>query len=220
MVAKGKEPAQRDGTYPFTPVTVVHQLPANQNEESEEKAEKTPSIQQVRKELDEAIRQNEESERKAAEYLDRLQRLQADMENLQKATRRQLEAVTKRASEKLLVNLLPILDAMQQAENIAYSGNSLPPDEVAVGLQMLRKQLIEILSSEGLEEIPTVGYPLDPERHEVVSYIETDDEPENIIVEEVRKGYVLNGKAIRPSLVVVSKMRLREDKPVEGSAAN
>lgn len=202
------------------PVTVVHQLPANQNEEPKAKVEKTPSIQQIRKELDEAVRQKDESERKSVDYFERLQRLQADMENLQKVTRRQLDAVTKQASERLLVSLLPILDAMHQAEMIAHSGNSLPPDEIAVGLQMLRKQLVEILSSEGLEEIPTVGRLLDPELHEVVSYIETDNEPENTIVEEVRKGYLLNGKVIRPSLVVVSKMRTPEDKPVEGSAEN
>jgi molecular chaperone GrpE len=201
-------------------VTVVHELPANQNEEPKAKVEKTPSIQQIRKELDEAVRQKDESERKSADYFERLQRLQADMENLQKVTKRQLDAVTKQASERLLVSLLPILDAMQQAEMIAHSGNSLPPDEIAVGLQMLRKQLVEILSSEGLEEIPTVGRLLDPELHEVVSYIETDNEPENTIVEEVRNGYLLNGKVIRPSLVVVSKMRAPEDKPVEGSAEN
>ncbi len=190
-------------------------MPANQEDESKQKPEKSPSIQQIRKEIDEAVRQRDESEKKAADYLDRLQRLQADLENLQKVTKRHLDAATKQASEKLLVNLLPILDAMQQAEKIAQSGNSLPPDEIAVGLQMLRKQLFEILSSEGLEEIPTVGRALDPELHEVVSYVETDDEPDNLIVEEVRKGYLLNGKVIRPSLVVVSKARASEGGPVE-----
>ncbi len=195
-------------------------MPANLNEEPKAKTEKPPSIQQLRNELDEAVRQREQNEKKAAEYLDRLQRLQADMENLQKVAKRQLDNVTKQASEKLLVNLLPILDAMQQAENIAHSGNSLPPEEIAVGLGMLRKQLVEILSTEGLEEIPAVGRPLNPELHEVVGYVETDDEPENTIVEEVRKGYLLNGKVIRPSLVVVSKTRTAKDRPVEGSAAN
>ncbi len=217
---KRKKTCVENASYPSTPLAVVPQLPANLNEEPKAKAEKTPSIQQLRNELDEAIRQREQNEKKAAEYLDRLQRLQADMENLQKVTKRQLDNVTKQASEKLLVSLLPILDAMQQAENIAHSGNSLPPDEIAVGLEMLRKQLFEILSTEGLEEIPAVGRFLNPELHEVVSYMETDDEPENTIVEEVRKGYLLNGKVIRPSLVVVSKARTAEDRPVEGSAEN
>ncbi len=201
------------------PSAVVRQL-SNESSKPQSEAEKPPSYQQILKELDQVAKQKEQSEKKAAEYLDRFQRLQADMENLQKVTKRQLDNVTKQASEKLLVNLLPILDAMQQADNIARSGNSLPPDEIAVGLEMLRKQLIEILSAEGLEEIPALGRPLNPDLHEVVSYMETEDEPENTIVEEVRKGYLLNGKVIRPSLVVVSKPRTAEDRPAEGSGAN
>jgi len=70
---------------------------------------------------------------------------------------------------------------------------------------MLQKQLAEVLESEGLEEIPAEGKPLDPELHEVVSYVETNESPENTVLEEVRKGYTLNDKVIRTSLVVVSK---------------
>jgi molecular chaperone GrpE len=174
-------------------------------------------LEQIRNELDETARQREDSEKKAAEYLDRLKRLQAEMENLQKITRRQVEAVTSQASERLLVKLLPSLDALQQAVKAATSGNSLPPDEIAVGLRMLQQQLTEVLRTEGLEEIAAVGFTLDPERHEVVSYVETDDKPENIVVEEVRKGYMLNGKVIRPSLVVVSK---RTQGEVEGRSVD
>jgi len=160
----------------------------------------------VQDELLEAVRQKQESERKAAEYLDRLKRLQAEMENVQKITRRQVREVTSQASERLLSKLLPSLDALQQAVNVVTSGNSLLPDETAVGLKILQKQLTEVLQSEGLEEISAVGKRLDPELHEVVSYVETDEKPENTVVEEIRRGYTLNGKVLRPSLVVVSKI--------------
>jgi molecular chaperone GrpE len=76
---------------------------------------------------------------------------------------------------------------------------------------MLLKQLLEVLKGEGLEEIPAVGELLNPERHEVVSSVENNDVPENTIVEEVRRGYLLNGKVIRPSLVVVSKPKRAEE---------
>jgi len=165
----------------------------------------------VQDELLEAVRQKQESERKAAEYLDRLKRLQADMENVQKITRRQVQEVTSQASERLLAKLLPSLDSLQQAVNVATSGNPLLPEETAVGLRMLQKQLTEVLQSEGLEEIVAVGKPLDPELHEVVSYVETDEKPENTVVEEIRRGYTLNGKVIRPSLVVVSKIPAKTD---------
>ncbi len=147
------------------------------------------------------------SERKASEYLERLQRLQADMENLQRITKRQVDTVTRQASGNLLVKLLPIVDSLQQATKITPSGNSMSPEEVSVGLRMLLKQLLEVLYGEGLEAIPAVGESLNPERHEVVSYTETDDVPENTIVEEIRTGYLLNGKVIRPSLVVVSRAK-------------
>ncbi|HMK84117.1 MAG TPA: nucleotide exchange factor GrpE [Candidatus Bathyarchaeia archaeon] len=163
-------------------------------------------IEQFRAQLEELDKARRDSEKKAAEYFDKLQRLQADMENLQKITNRKLESVTRRASEGLVLKLLPILDAMQQAGSFAHSGKSLSTEEIAVGLGMLQKQLTDVLRSEGLEEIHAVGQHLDPERHEVVSYVEKDDQ-DDIVTEEVRRGYLLNGKVIRPSLVIVSKRR-------------
>jgi len=170
-----------------------------------EEEEPKDKIMELQKQLDDVVRQKAESEKKAADYLDRLKRLQADMENIQKITKRQLETVTSRASERLVLKLLPSLDALRQAVKIANSADSLPRDEIAVGLRMLQEQLAQVLQTEGLEEIPAEGEPLDPELHEVVSYVETDEKPENTVLEEVRRGYKLNGKVIRPSLVVVSK---------------
>ena len=186
---------------------------ASKTEQPEPPDEETQ--ENVQDELLEAVKQKQESERKAAEYLDRLKRLQAEMENVQKITRRQVQEVTLQASERLLTKLLPSLDALQQAVNAA-SGNSLLPDETAVGLRMLQKQLTEVLQSEGLEEIAAVGKPMDPELHEVVGYVESDQKPENIVVDEIRKGYTLNGKVIRPSLVVVSKIPKKTD-PTQAS---
>lgn len=162
-------------------------------------------LAQLEEKLQRAVKQRTESERKAADYLNKLQRLQADMENIQKITKRQVEVVTSQASERLLMKLLPSLDALRQAVKIAGSNDSLPRDEVAVGLKMLQEQLVQVLETEGLQEISAVGQPLNPELHEVVSYVETDKKPENMVLEEVRVGYKLNGRVIRPSLVVVSK---------------
>lgn len=168
----------------------------------------------------EVAKQKEQSERKAADYFDRLQRLQADMENLQKMAQRQVDTATKQASEKLLVKLLPILDTLQQAGDVVHESDTLPPDEVAVGLKMLYQQLTEVLGSEGLKEVPAIGQPLDPGLHEVVGYVEADDKAENTVVEEVRKGYFLNNKVIRPSLVIVSKRKGSEEGSVENENAN
>jgi molecular chaperone GrpE len=177
-------------------------------------------IDVFRSRTDELAKQKEQSEKKAAEYLARLQHLQADMENLQKMTKRQIDTVTKQASESLVSRLLPILDALQQAAKITHEGDSLPQEEISVGLKMLEKQLLEVLRGEGLEEIPAVGELLDPQRHEVVSSTETNDVPENTIVEEVRRGYLLNGKVIRTSLVVVSRPKPIDDQNSEEGASH
>jgi len=178
----------------------------NPDEEKErEHEDRKDRIDELQKQLQATIKERNENEKKAAEYLDRLKRLQADMENIQKIARRQVETVTSQASERLLLKLLPSIDALRQAVKIAGSADSLQQDEIVVGLKMLQKQLAEVLESEGLEEIEAEGKPLDPELHEVVSYVETDESPENTVLEEVRKGYTLNGKVIRTSLVVVSK---------------
>jgi molecular chaperone GrpE len=174
--------------------------------DSEGKSEQDiETIEKLEKRLQNVVKQKKESEKKAAEYLDKLQRLQADMENVQKIAKRQLDAATAQASQRILLKLLPTIDALRQAVKIASSNDSLPQDEVAVGLKMLQEQLTQVLETEGLEEIPAEGLSLDPELHEVVSYVETDEKPENLVLEEVRKGYKLNGRVIRPSLVVVSK---------------
>jgi len=202
-------------------------LPTDPRKEPSAKSDKPQSIQETHKQLDEVRRQlgevakeKEQSERKAAEYFDRLQRLQADMENLQKIAQRQVDTATKQASERLLVKLLPILDALQQAEQMVHESNTLPPDEIAVGLRMLQQQLTEVLASEGLKEIPAIGQPLDTELHEVVGYMESDEKPENTVVEEIRKGYSLNNMVIRPSLVIVSKRKSSEERSLENESAN
>jgi len=190
---------------------VTEETPKDLNVKSEDDQGQDP-LEQLQEALKDAIRQKSESEKKAAEYLSRLQRLQADMENVQKMTKRQVETVTLHATERLLLKLLPSLDALREAVKIAGSNDALPQDEIAVGLKMLQEQMYRVLETEGLEEIRAVGKPLDPAFHEVVSYVETEDVPENKVMEEVRKGYTLNGKVLRPSLVVVSK-KPKTDEP-------
>lgn len=189
-------------------------MPLEDDAKVESSENQEDSLEELRARLKELEKGNEASERKAAEYKDKLARLQADMENLQKITKRQVESVTKQASEGLIVKLLPILDSLHRAEEIAHSGNELQKlqtEEIAVGLTMLRKQLAEVLVAEGLEEIPAVGHELDPALHEVVSYIETDAAPENTVAEEIRKGYILNGRVIRTSLVTVNRRKNAKD---------
>jgi len=201
---------------------VICELPVERTKEQKHtQTEKTLDfIEQFRSQMDELAKQKEQSDKKAAEYLDRLRHLQAEMENLQKMTKRQVDSVTRQASEGVLLKLMPILDALQQATKISRTEHSLSTEEISVGLKMLFKQLLEVMKSEGLTEIPAQGELLNPQRHEVVSFIETNDVPENTVMEEVRKGYLLNGKVIRPSLVVVSKPKPSRDQEIGEAESN
>jgi molecular chaperone GrpE len=193
-------------------------MPSEKNPQTKPLENQEKAFEELHSHVEELEKAKKASDRKSAEYKDQLARLQADMENLQKITKRQVESVTKQASESLVMKLLPVLDSLYTAEEVAHSGKALPAEEIAVGLGLLRKQIAEVLGAEGLAEIPAIGHVLDPELHEAVSYVETDDAPENTVAEEIRKGYVLNGKVIRTSLVVVNKPKSSQNGPQEAGS--
>jgi len=140
---------------------------------------------------------------RADEYLNRLKYLQADFENYQKRVKREQEELVKRGSEQLIVKLLGVVDDLERA--IEASKSSSDKEVLVSGVEMVLKQLQASLAEEGLSQIEAVGKPLDPELHEAIATVETDQYPENIIVRVLRKGYSLNGKVIRPSMVEVAK---------------
>ena len=152
--------------------------------------------------LKEALEREKE---RADEYLNRLKYLQADFENYQKRVEREREELVKRASEELILKLLNVVDDLERA--VEASKSSSDKEVLASGVEMVLKQFQATLAEEGLSQIEAVGRPLDPELHEVVTTVETDQCPENIIVRVLRKGYSLNGRVIRPSMVEVAKKR-------------
>lgn len=135
--------------------------------------------------------------------MNRLKYLQADFENYQKRVKREQEELVKRGSEELIVKLLGVVDDLERA--IEASKNSSDKKLLVSGVEMVLKKLQATLAEEGVSQIEAVGKPLDPELHEAIATVETDQCPENIIVRVLRKGYSLNGKLIRPSMVEVAK---------------
>lgn len=173
-------------------------------------------IDVMREQLDAAVLDKLKAEAKAAEYLGRLQRLQADLENLQKMSRREIENVTKLANEKLIVRLLPVLDSLEKAQGMKENEKGLDPNEMLVGIGLLSKELKKILEEEGLEKIDTRGALFDPGLHEAVSFVESNEHQDGAIVEELRAGYRLGGRVIRPSMVVVARKETAKQPPETG----
>lgn len=135
----------------------------------------------------------------AEDYLTRLQRLQADFENFRRRVTKEKEDFAKYASESLICSMLPILDNFERALASGESGNLL------TGVEMIFRQFKEVLEKEGLCPINAVDNPFDPNCHEAVMQVETDEHPDNTVIEEFQKGYLLKDKVIRPAMVKVAK---------------
>lgn len=141
---------------------------------------------------------------KAQEHYERLMRAAADLENYKKrAARERLEAV-KYANESLLERLIPVLDNFEMALTAANAPNT-SVQSLQSGVSMIQQQLKSAMSEVGLEEIDAAGKPFDPNLHEAISQQETADTPEGHVAQQVRKGYKLRDRLLRPASVVVAK---------------
>lgn len=145
------------------------------------------------------IRELGEARREAAELLDSLQRVTAEFDNFRKRTDRDRIENLHRASQRVIVSLLPALDSFDAA--LALEAVSENDTRMLAGMESTHALLLDTLRQDGLEPINSVGETFDPGLHEAVSVI--PGEGEQIVDQEVRKGYMLGGRVIRPSLVIV-----------------
>jgi len=156
-----------------------------------------------------------EAEKKRSEdYLTRLKYLQADFENFKKRVDRQMEEVKKYCTERLVIQLLDVQDELEMALKTAESSDSA--QSLIEGVQMTLKKLRKVLEQEGVSPITCEeGKAFDPSRHQVVAAVERDDVEEDVVVEEVRKGYKMKDKVIRPSIVKVAVKSSKSQKEKE-----
>lgn len=136
------------------------------------------------------------------QYKTRYLYLQADFENYKKRMTKQMNDTIKWGNEKLIISLLPVLDDFERAVN---SGKNYENIETLVsGIEMLLDEFKKTLRAAGVTEINAVGEKFDPHLHEAVEQIETPDQEEGVIVDELRKGYLFHNQCIRPSMVKVA----------------
>lgn len=135
--------------------------------------------------------------------LNKLRYLVADFDNYRKQMERQLASKAESIKAELLLKFLAIRDDHLRALSVAKQAKSEPV--VIEGLEAILKNFDSMLASEGVREIETVGTPFDPNVHDAIAHSERDDLDENIVTTEIRKGYMLDTKVLRPSLVEISK---------------
>jgi molecular chaperone GrpE len=139
----------------------------------------------------------EATRRERDQYLDALQRLKAEFENSRKRQERERIRVLSMASERLVQELLPVLDNLDRA--LEAGG------DIREGVQATRDQLAEVLGDEGLLPVASDGQPFDPNVHEAVMGQVSEEHEEGTIIQTFQRGYLLNGKPIRTAKVVVAK---------------
>ena len=135
--------------------------------------------------------------RERDEYLDSMRRMKAEMENSRKRQERERARIVQLASEKLVRELLPVLDNLERA--LEAKGN------IYEGVRATRDQLLAALEREGLVPVASDGESFDPAVHEAVMGQPSDEHEENTVIQTLERGYVLNGKPIRPAKVIVAK---------------
>jgi len=166
-------------------------------EDSEEQMVETEEIT-----VEEPISALEESGRLASEYLDHLQRLQAEFDNYKKRVDREKAELIKYASAELVSELIDIMENLERGVVSAKGSDDI--DSIVKGMEMVSTRLKDILGSRGLKPIEAVGKKFDPHYHEAMMMTPTDEYPYNTVIEEFQQGYMIKDKVIRYSKVRVS----------------
>lgn len=168
-----------------------------------------PEVEEIKEEVSNEIPKSEntdnEIEKLKAELEDWKQsymRKQADFQNFSKRKEKELEELRKFSSEKIITKFLGSLDNLERA--VEASSSTKDFDSLVKGVEMIIRNLQDIVSSEGVEEIKSVGE-YDPQYHHAVSVEDNPDFKENEIVRVLQKGYTMKGKVIRPAMVTVKK---------------
>lgn len=157
-----------------------------------------PKLSKVRR-LEKELKEERE---KSSEYLNRLMYLQADFENYRKRMEKEVHEIAQMSNENLIVNLLSAIDELELA--LRSGKETENKDALLKGVEMTLKKIYATLGDTGLKKIEAVGKPFDPKMHEVMLKISTKDYDEGVVIEEVRKGFMLRGKVIRPSMVKIA----------------
>ncbi|MBC8418068.1 MAG: nucleotide exchange factor GrpE [Proteobacteria bacterium] len=159
-----------------------------------------PLTKMTKAQLIEKVEELQESSQKERDlYL----RSQAEIDNLKKRHQKDREGLVKFANESLIKQLLPVADNLEKA--VAHSQNEASVETLREGVDLTLKGLVDVLQKAGVETIEAVGEQFDPNFHEAVSEMVDDRVEPGTVLKDLQKGYTLNQRLVRPSMVIVSK---------------
>jgi molecular chaperone GrpE len=186
--------------------------PKEQDSSQPGAAEESTVVATEQQPLPEAVPTADPRDEEIASLKDRLLRLQADFDNFRKRMIRDREDQARRASEKILKDMLPVIDHFELGLNAAHKHHV--KHTVIEGFEGILAQFRLAMEKAGLTPIDTKDQPFDPHLHECVTQLPSEEQPENIIIQETRRGYKLGSFVLRASQVIVSS----GPKPAENAA--
>ncbi|ELY4677042.1 nucleotide exchange factor GrpE [Cronobacter turicensis] len=193
-----KEQKTPDGQAPEEIVTEQH--------EEVEAVESAESAEQVDPRDEEIARLQSELTQSQTRERDNVLRMKAEMENLRRRTEQDIEKAHKFALEKFINELLPVIDSLDRALEVANKENQ---DMAAMveGIELTLKSMLDVVSKFGVEVIADTNVPLDPNVHQAIAMVESEDVAPNHVLAVMQKGYTLNGRTIRAAMVTVAKAK-------------
>jgi len=147
-----------------------------------------------------------EAEIEAKETHDKYLRLYAEFENYKKRSAREMQDFRKYANETLLKEMLTIVDNLSLAIQ-ASNEHSNDPNSIVEGIDMTQKQVLDLLEKNNVKPIESIGNPFDPRYHEAFLQEESEEYPDNTVIRELQRGYILHDRLLRPAVVAVSKSK-------------
>tara|TARA_B100000809_G_scaffold64475_1_gene61154 strand:- start:343 stop:951 length:609 start_codon:yes stop_codon:yes gene_type:complete len=171
--------------------------------DAEVAAENSENMESKEVDVEFLQRQLEKLQEQSKVSLDKVVRAQAEMENLRKRAARDVENAHKYALEKFTNELLPIMDSLELGLSASVKAKNL--DDLCKGMELTLEMFNTVMEKFGITMIEPKGEKFNPELHDAVSMQETNDSNSGIIIEVMQKGYTLNGRLIRPAMVVVAK---------------
>ena len=173
-------------------------------EQQEGKPVEEEDVETLRDELESVKSELRKAKESSESSLNKMKYLMADFDNYRKQMEKQVASKAESIKAELLLKFLNIRDDYLRALSVARQSKS---EQIVVieGLEGILKNIDSLLASEGVREIEAIGTPFDPNVHDAIAYSARDDLAENTVTAEIRKGYMLNGRVLRPSLVEISK---------------
>ena len=178
----------------------------NKEVEKEHETEQVEPVEEINSKTEDNQTTEDSSREELGKCKDEIIRLHAEIANIRKRNERELDNLRKYSLDKFAKALIPVADSLDKALEVAEKDDcQVTAEQMVEGTQMTQRVFLKVLADNGVEVIDPKGEKFNPEYHEAMTQVPNPDLEPNTVIDVFQKGYVLNGRLVRPAMVVVSK---------------